>query len=106
MDLDIVLKIFEIASILGGGVIFMVYIGRSFEATNQMVNSLKDVVLAQGLELKELRAEMKQFAAVLTQVAVQKERIDTISQRILVLDSRLDELRRANFPLTRATVPD
>lgn len=106
MDVDVILKILEVASIIGGGVLFVVYVGRSVESTNQAIEALKDVVLAQGMEIKELRAEMKQFSTVLTQVAVQKERIDTISQRIVLLDSRLEEFRRVNFPLTCPIKPD
>ncbi len=108
-DLSAILQALEIASIICAAILFIFKSGRSTESLGQAVTALRDVVLGQGSEIKELRSEMKQFGAILTQMAVQKERIDMLLERVQLLDDRYEELRHGEgfvYPLTRAKRAD
>lgn len=109
LNINTVLYVAQILAIVGGGAVFLFRTGKSVAAMEQAVNALRDVVINQGNEIKELRSEMKQFGTVLTQMAVQKERLDMIASRLSLLDSRVEEMRHGEgfvFPLTRRPPPD
>lgn len=85
-SIDSILKLCEIGSILiGGGLVFF----RLGETTSKMEAAMK----AQASEISELKEDVKVVSRLLTDVAVQDQRLNTIDKRLEVLDRRYEDLR-------------
>lgn len=54
-----------------------------------------ETVLVMQREISELKYTMQTFAAVLTDLAVQKTRLDTQAERLNIIDRRVDDMRRS-----------
>ncbi len=94
--LDIVLKIVTILSIVGG-------VGVIVWKTSSMTTRFEMIGAEHGKAISEIKTEIKTMNALLTQVAVQKERLDNQATRLNLLDARYEELRHGEgyvFPLT------
>jgi hypothetical protein len=72
-NLDTVLRVAEIFSIIGGGGLVAFRLGRS---TAQM----HEATLRQSAEIEDLKVEIKQLGAILTKLAVQEERLNTLTR--------------------------
>ena len=72
-------------TILGGGSILMLRIGRLMEKFEQIANM-------QTRELAELKNEMVQMRGAVMQIAVQDQRISTLASRVDTFDKRLYDL--------------
>jgi hypothetical protein len=104
IDLGAVLQIIQIASIIGGGGFVIFKIGRQTGKIQLAIELQAQASKQQGEEISELKAEMKQFSALLTTVAVQGSRLDNIEGRINTLDHRYEELRHGEgyvFPMVK-----
>jgi hypothetical protein len=86
LPLDIVLKLAEIVSILAGGTVVAFRLGR----TTQRVEA---AMTQQGYEINSLRAEIKTLSKLITEVALQGQRLDMQDKRLDTLDRRYEELR-------------
>lgn len=53
------------------------------------------------IEISELKKEMSKMGQVLTQIAVQNERMDNLGARLNMMDRRYDELRRGQGWVTK-----
>jgi hypothetical protein len=73
-------NLIEITCILGGGALTIVRLNNS--------------VVKLSIDMQEVQAEVKKIADLMTAVAVQSVRIDSISERINTIDRRYDELRK------------
>lgn len=86
MDISVetVLKIAEVLSILGGGGVVAFRLGR----TAQRMEASMDLQRAQ---ISELQGEVKGLRSLMTQVALQ-------DQRLTMMDHRIEELRSVRGP--------
>jgi hypothetical protein len=87
--LDTGLKLIEVIGIVGGGGLILIRLGRT---TGRVELAMKQ----QADEIKGLKDEMKVVNTLLTDVAVQKQRLDTMDARMDTLDRRYDELRHGD----------
>lgn len=85
--LDSALRIVEILSILGGGVVVIFRLGRSTEKMQAVVQMHADYAERQSGEIADIKKQVQKLSDVITQLAVQGTRLDMI-------DKRVDELRR------------
>lgn len=83
----------QIASILGGGAFAAYRIGSGTARIEGAMEALAKHVEGHGDDIRALQSEVSQMNRILIEMAVHKERIDSISQRIQLLDSRYEELR-------------
>lgn len=93
--LDLVIKLGTLVSMIGGGGIIIWRISR-------MATRFEMFGRAQADEIKEIKNEMVAMRALMTAVAVQKERLDGQAERLNLLDRRYEELRHGEgyvFPL-------
>jgi TolA-binding protein len=86
ISLDIALKVAEIVSVLGGGTVVAFRLGR----TTQRVEA---AMTQQGYEINSLRDEIKTLSKLITEVALQGQRLDMQDKRLDTLDRRYEELR-------------
>jgi hypothetical protein len=86
IPLDIALKVAEIVSILAGGTVVAFRLGR----TTQRVEA---AMTQQGQEINSLRDEIKTLSKLITEVALQGQRLDMQDKRLDTLDRRYEELR-------------
>ena len=86
VSLDTGLKILEIGSILGGGLLVMFKMG-------QMTAKFEVLIRGQGAEITELKANVIAMREVITNVAVQKSRLDNQADRMGQIERRLEEMR-------------
>lgn len=82
MTLDAILKVIEIVSFLGGGGLVFFRLGR-------VTASVQSAMATQTADISELKQDIKVVSRVLTELAVQKTRLDNI-------DKRIDELRHGD----------
>lgn len=100
-SLDTILRVAEIFSILGGGGLVAFKVGRSTEAMDAAVAAQEKTAQALKSEIDGLKEEVKQVGKILTQLALQEQRLN-------MLDKRYEELRHGEgfvFPLIRAPAP-
>lgn len=94
-DLELIVKIIELITIVGGGGVFIFKMGRA-------VSKFEEVGRQQGTSLNELKIEVKSLATIMTKQALQDERITNMTTRLNMVDKNIDELRHGNgfvFPL-------
>lgn len=60
------------------------------------LQKLNMAVTAALNQIAELKTEVSKIGLILTQVAVQNERMDNLGQRLNMMDKRYDELRRGD----------
>ncbi len=93
--LDLVLKIATLISIIGGGGVIVWRMSR-------MATRFEIIGDTQAREIGSIKDEIIAMRALMTAVAVQKERLDTQAERLNLLDRRYEELRHGEgyvFPL-------
>lgn len=101
--LDTALKLVEIVSFVGAGLIFIFRGGVGTQKMEAAISALKDLTEAQGEQISELRTDFKQVTGILTQLAVQNTKLESIDKRVNMLDQRYEELRHGEgfvFPLS------
>lgn len=76
----------EGVTLLGGGSVLMLRIGRLMEKFEQIVSQ-------QTKEISDLKLEVAQMRGVVTQIALQGERITALQSRIDTVDKRLYDLQ-------------
>lgn len=74
-------NLIEIASIVLGGLLVMV--------------RLNNTVAKLAVDMQQVQAEIKKIAELMTTVAVQDVRLDSLNDRLNTMDRRYDELRKA-----------
>ena len=87
-QLDTILKLVEIASIIGGGGLVAYRLGRT-------ASRVEAAMTLQATEISTLKEEIKTLGGLVTQVAVQTTRLDMV-------EKHLDELRHGEgfvYPL-------
>lgn len=82
LSLDNFLKVFEIASIIGGGALVAFKLGRTTARVEASLEKQNAILVGQSGEISELKAETKKLGDVLTSIAVQGERINRIEDDI------------------------
>lgn len=95
LGLESILKIAEIVAVAGTGTGLFFKIGRVTERFEMIGKQ-------QAKEITEIKNEVRAFGVVLTDVAVQKTRLDSQGERLNLLDRRYDELRHGEgfvYPL-------
>ena len=98
ISLDTILKIVEIASVLGGGGMVSYKLGKN-------TSRVEATLIAQNKDVSELKEDIKQLNKLMTTVAVQNQRLDAISSQISTLDRRYDELRHLKGFVMPAPAP-
>ncbi len=99
ISLDTALRVCEILSIIGGGGLVAYKLGRSTEKIQAAIDGQAKSSEAQSAEISALKNEMKKLGDILTQLALQGQRLD-------MLDQRYEELRHGEgyvFPLVKKT---
>lgn len=97
VSLDTILRVVEIASIICGGGLVAFKLGRSTEKIQASIDVQAQAASYQAGEIASLKAEMKKLSDILTQLALQGQRLD-------MLDKRYEELRHGEgyvFPLVK-----
>lgn len=92
--IDTILKLVEIAAILGGGGTVSFKIGRTLSRFETALSS-------QAVDVVDLKNDVKKIGELMTTVAVQNQRLDSINERQNLFDKRLDELRHGEGWVTR-----
>ena len=94
LSLGNLLQLAEIVSILGGGALVAVGIGRFSGniAANMRLQATE--IKALQIEIKALQDEIKTLSKLLTEVAVQRQQIVDLHRRLDAHDRALEELRR------------
>lgn len=85
-NFDTILKVFEIVSIVGGGIIIVFRTGRLTERVERIGTQQAD-------ELKDVKTKIEKIGELVTDLAVQKSRLDSLDKRYDTLDQRWEELR-------------
>jgi hypothetical protein len=90
LDLTVTLgNIIEIGVIIAGGIAVLLKTSTNVSLLNAGLIAVKD-------DMVRMQTEIKEMAAVITQLSVQTVRMDALSERIAMLDRRYEELRRGN----------
>lgn len=84
-DLETTLKVAEIGSILASAIVLFFKLGRVTERFELIGKQ-------QAKEISELKANVEKFGGVLTEMALQKQRLDNQGERFNILERRYDEL--------------
>ena len=95
LTLDTTLRLAELVTLVGGGVVIVFRMGR-------MTERFELIGQRQADEISELKRAVGRFGDVLTDLAVQKNRLDGQAERINLLDRRYEELRHGEgfvYPL-------
>ena len=77
-------------------------LGRGTEALRATIDAQGVTVTNIGKEIHDLKSEHRDFRNMLTQIAVQTQRLDTQDQQLAILMKSIDDLRRGEgfiFPL-------
>lgn len=88
-SLDTILRVVEIASIIGGGSLVAFKLGRSTEKMQSAIEAQGVIAGQQRADIADLKSEIKQLGAILTKLALQEQRLD-------MLDQRYEELRHGD----------
>jgi hypothetical protein len=80
------LKLAEVASILGGGVVVAFRLGRTTQR-------FETAVSMQGRQINMLQADVRELNKLMTEVAVQATELNSIRARIDLMDKRYEEMR-------------
>lgn len=89
MQFDTAIKLIELLTFLGGGSLILVRLGQYAGKFEQMTRRQSD-------EIKDLKNEVKEIKTVVSDLAVQSNRIDNISQRMTQLDEKVERLRQGH----------
>lgn len=85
-EFDILFKLIEIVSIIGGGITVLLKVGR-------MAGSFETVAKQQATEILAIQGELKGLTSLVTQVAVQKSEIANVREDLSRVIGWYDELR-------------
>lgn len=85
ISLDVIFKSIELISIMGGGGFMVFKFGRASQR-------FETVAMQQGMEISELKADIKELSRVMTKVALQDERLVNISARMNSFEDRLSDM--------------
>lgn len=102
LSLDNALKLLEIGSILGAGAIVVFRLGRTSKSVEESAARFQEGMKMQAVQINSLQDEVKALGKVVTEVAVQNQRIDTQDKRLDSHDRRIEELSHGEgfvFPL-------
>lgn len=92
-NLTLVLQVVEIISITAGAVGVILRGGKIALQVGAAVERFQLVGEQHGRELSQLKTEVTALKEVIVQVAVQNQRLDSMENRVQLLDSRFEELR-------------
>ena len=87
INIDVLLRIGEIASIIGGGYVIAFRLGIAINSMKESIRAQKNAQESHSTEIKELKQEVKKMATILTTLAVQEQRLNQ-------LEKYIDDLRR------------
>jgi hypothetical protein len=102
-SLEVILRIGEILSILGGGVLVAFKLGRSTQSMEAAIGAQALSAVQQKDEISQLKIEVRKLSDIMTHIAVQNTRMDTMAERVTMLDQRFEELRHGEgfiYPLS------
>ena len=86
LSLDSILKMAEIATVIGSVAIGLVTFGRS-------ASRMELKLAQQSDDIGDMKQDLKKLNEVMTTVALQAQRMDMLGERLNMLDKRYDELR-------------
>jgi hypothetical protein len=86
-ELDLAIKALELVGFLGSAALILFRMGRITERF-EMIGKY------QAQEITELKIGVEKLSLLMTEVALQKQRLDTMDFRQGVLDKRYEDLRR------------
>ena len=86
LSLDSILKMAEIATVIGSVAIGLVTFGRS-------ASRMELKLAQQSNDIGDMKQDLKKLNEVMTTVALQAQRMDMLGERLNMLDKRYDELR-------------
>lgn len=92
-ELNTFLHVIEIGAILGGGLIFLIRLGGTFEKINGTNERLESVLRAQDKQIEEIKDDLKSINRLMIDVALQNQRLDSQDSRLAALDRRYEDLR-------------
>lgn len=98
MSLDTIIRLLELAAIVGGGGMVVFRLGQATQKMEQAVEAQSEATRRHSEEISELRMEIRKLNDVLTQLALAE-------QRMQMLERMIDELRRGEgfiLPLQEA----
>lgn len=88
-EIDLAIKLATFLGLLGSAALILFKIGRltgQFEAAH----------VQQAGDIAALKTSIEKIGALMTEVAVQKQQLDTLSKRQDLLDKRYEDLRRGD----------
>lgn len=105
--LEYAFKITEVGSIVAYGILFVRKMGQDSSKLESKMDSqtarVEATLAQQNVVVGELKEDIKALNNVVTQVAVQTQRLDQMSERMNRQDKLIDELRREGGWVTKNT---
>lgn len=101
LNVQILLQVLQIVAIVGGGGVVAFRLGRVTQRVEMSLDT-------QNKAISGLQDDVKELNRVVTSVALQGQRIDTLGARIDLLDKRYEEIRHGEgfvFPLMHGKAP-
>ncbi len=80
------------------GLVIVAKVGR-------MAGIMETTLTNQNMALSEMKAEIKALASVVTQQAVQNNRLSNVEQQVLMLQKQIDELRHGEGWIFPSPIP-
>lgn len=90
--IDTVVRVIEGLGVICGGGFIIFKLGRVSQKFESSVARQEEIATGQAAEIGELRVEIKGLGKVMTEMALQQQRINNIGERMNTYDKRLDEL--------------
>ena len=100
-EFELIARVIEICSILGGGGMILIRLGRAIERFEQIGQQ-------QGKEISELKDAIRSNNEVIVKVAVQNQLIADLGSRASRMEDSIDDLRRGEgkiLPLNPRSLP-
>lgn len=93
VNANAILGALQALAIVAGAFLFIYRGGRAAERMEAAIGATNKLASDQGEEIKELKKGFEKVADILTQLAVQHTRLNSMSERVALLDQRYEELR-------------
>lgn len=94
LSLDNIFKLLEIVSILGGGGLVAFRLGRASQSVKESTERFETGMAAQAKQIEGVQNEIRTLNKLVTEVAVQNQRLDTQDSRLDAHDRLIEDLRR------------
>jgi hypothetical protein len=90
--IDTAVRVIEGLAVLCGGGFTIFKLGRVSQAFESAIKRQEEIATGQANEIGELRTEIKGLGAIMTDMAVQSQRLDNQGERMNAIEKRINDL--------------